>query len=115
MPFSVSEITQFLSILNDTKNLSNSIIEVLVQDLLISIEAGKLSYTEIYEILVLFYGTKLHINEVTDMILNYYIQKGYDEDELLLLGHSKACKLLKAISEIQTNPTSQFSGIFIET
>lgn len=114
MPFSVDEITQFLSILNDTKNLSNPIVEVLLKDLLISVEAGKLSYTQIYDILVIFYATRLHTTNVTDILLNYYVQKGYDEDELLLLGHSKAWKLLKAISVIQTSPTSQFSGIFIE-
>lgn len=90
MPFSVNEITQFLAILNDTKNLSNTIVEVLLKDLLISVEAGKLSYTQIYDILVIFYATRLHVNEVTDILLNYYVQKGYDEDELLLLGHSKA-------------------------
>lgn len=114
LPLSFEEIETFILLAFEAKILSPILLDTLLKDLLIAVEGSKLNYTQLYDIIYLLYATKTPVPYLINILLDYYVQRGYDEDELSLLGNSKACKFLKAVSEMQPNPRTQFSDLFLE-
>lgn len=108
------EIISLLQIMFSRQSGTNTMLDAVFKDLSAIIESGKLDYNDIYEIIITLYSHKINAISLVEVIMEYYVQKGYDEDELSLLGNAKACKFLKAISEMHHSPSTQFSGLFME-
>lgn len=114
MPLNLIEILISLEIITKRSIMTQNIMNALMEDLGILFEGGHLDYKDIYVLVYALYSLKLQIPELMNSIIQYYVERGYDEEELGILGNSSSCKFLKAISELCPNMTTTFKDLFNE-
>jgi hypothetical protein len=112
MTLDFNEIILSLEIITKHNILTQNIFRALINDLAILMESRQLNYKDIYLLVYILHSLKLSIPELMDSVVEYYIDRGYDEEELNLLGISSSCKFLKAISELCPNMTTTCKDLF---
>ena len=113
-PLRVEEIKLFLSVCVSRSILNHTSMSLIWADIINLMEGSRLTYNDIYDLITTLYSHKVEAPKVIDLMIDYYVQRGYDDDELKLLGNSKAWKLLKAISTLNPDSPSKFNGIFCD-
>ena len=106
--------SMFVSLIG--KNLfSDSVINALLNDFVSHFENSGVDYEDFYDFSILFYGSKIRMPEVIEQMVEYYVNQGFDDDELSQLGSSRSCKLLKAISEMHPTMNTNHSHLFFRS
>lgn len=111
-PLKLHEIKILLTMMTNYEIVSQAVVSSVFNDIINLMESSRLSYTDIYDLIVLIFSINLKVPKAIDIFIDYYVQKGYDEDELKLLGNTKACKLLKAFEKLNPNSTSRYNPMF---
>lgn len=110
---SLNEIYSAMVIVTRKNITSDTFVNTILGDLVEQLGNGAPRYEDLYDLITVLYASKLQLSQLIGVMLDYYVQKGYDEDELALLGPAKACKLFKAIWESSPGYSTAHSDLFL--
>ena len=86
IPLRVDEIKIFLNIIVSKNILNQTNISLICADLITLMEGGRFSYSDMFDIIATFYSQKIEIPKVIDLMIDYYVQRGYLKKTHLFLN-----------------------------
>lgn len=113
LPFSLEELSGTFVFILDRQLDGHALLSSLIIDFVEAVHGEDFNEEYFFEFILIFYGLKIQNAEVYNHMIEAYISHGFDEDELVKLGNSTACKVLKAFSFLYPSMSDKNNVLFL--